>query len=160
MCIRDSPCNVDKLFRRMKQFGFHARQGGGVCGIEVALMDLAGKAYGVPAYMLLGGKFRDKIRMYCDTDVDGKDTGTAMGQALKRRAEQGYTFLKMDLGINQIRHIPGALSAPLGFLEEGGALHRKLAEARDAGDREEMCIRDRCRIASDLRSVKDSESYA
>ncbi len=136
LLLGENPCNVDKLFRRMKQFGFHARQGGGVCGIEVALMDLAGKAYGVPAYMLLGGKFRDKIRMYCDTDVDGKDTGAAMGQALRRRAEQGYTFLKMDLGINQIRHIPGALSAPLGFLEEGGALHHKLAEARAAGDQE------------------------
>jgi L-alanine-DL-glutamate epimerase-like enolase superfamily enzyme len=33
----------------------------------MALMDLAGKAYGVPAYMLCGGKFRDEIRIYCDT---------------------------------------------------------------------------------------------
>ena len=44
LLLGENPCNVDKLFRRMKQFGFHARQGGGVCGIEVALMDLAGKA--------------------------------------------------------------------------------------------------------------------
>lgn len=116
--LGENPCNVDKLFRRIKQFGHHGRQGGGVSGIELALWDLAGKAYQIPVYQMLGGKFRDKIRMYCDTDVDGKDTGLAMGEALKKRMEQGFTFLKMDLGIGQLMNEPGTLSAPLGFLEE------------------------------------------
>lgn len=65
--LGENPCNVDKLFRRIKQFGGVSRQAGGVCGVEVALWDLAGKAYGVPVYQLLGGKFRDSIRIYCDT---------------------------------------------------------------------------------------------
>ncbi len=116
--LGENPCNIDKIFRRIKQFGHHARQAGGVCGIEVALWDLAGKAYGVPIYQMLGGKFRDKIRIYCDTDVRGKDTGLAMGEALKKRMEMGFTFLKMDLGIGQLRGEEGTLSAPLGFLEE------------------------------------------
>lgn len=116
--LGENPCNIDKLFRRIKQFGGHARQGGGVSGIELALWDLAGKAYGVPVYQMLGGKFRDKIRMYCDTEVVGKDTGKAMGEALKKRMDAGFTFLKMDLGIGQIINEPGTLSAPLGFLEE------------------------------------------
>ena len=116
--LGENPCNIDKLFRRIKQFGGHARQGGGVSGIEIALWDLAGKAYNIPIYQMLGGKFRDKIRMYCDTDVDGKDTGIAMGHALKKRMEQGFTFLKMDLGINQLHHTPGTLNAPLGFFED------------------------------------------
>src|ERR1700687_317344 len=89
--LGENPCNIDKIFRRIKQFGNHARQGGGVCGIEVALWDLAGKAYGVPVYQMLGGKFRDTIRLYCDTDVQGKDTGLTMGLALKQRMEQGFT---------------------------------------------------------------------
>ena len=38
-----------------------------MCAIEMALWDLAGKAYGVPVYQMLGGKFRDKIRCYADT---------------------------------------------------------------------------------------------
>ena len=41
--LGENPCNVDKLFRKIKQFGGHARQGGGVCGVEMALWDLAGK---------------------------------------------------------------------------------------------------------------------
>lgn len=116
--LGENPCNIDRIFRRIKQFGGHARQGGGVCGIELALWDLAGKAYGVPVYQMLGGKFRDKIRMYCDTDVDGKNSGKAMGKALKKRMEKGFTFLKMDLGIDLLYDEPGALTAPLGFLEE------------------------------------------
>ena len=65
--LGENPCNVDKIFRKIKQFGGHARQGGGVCGIEMALWDLAGKAYNVPVYQMLGGKFRDQIRLLLRT---------------------------------------------------------------------------------------------
>ena len=116
--LGENPLNVEKLFRRIKQFGGHSRQGGGVSGIEIALWDIVGKAYGVPVYQLLGGKYRDKVRMYCDTDVDGKHTGTDMGNALKKRMEMGYTFLKMDLGIELMLDEPGCLNAPSGFLED------------------------------------------
>ena len=116
--LGENPLNVDKLFRRVKQFGHHSRQGGGVSGVEVALWDIAGKAWGVPCWQLLGGTFRDKIRVYCDTDVDGKHTGHDMGLALKRRMDMGFTFLKMDLGIGLLINEPGTLTAPLGFLEE------------------------------------------
>jgi L-alanine-DL-glutamate epimerase-like enolase superfamily enzyme len=112
--LGENPCNIDRLFRKIKQFGHHGRQGGGVCGVEMALMDLAGKAYGVPAYALAGGKFRERVRMYCDTpnELDGKD----MGRKLKERLERGFTMLKMDLGVNQLISIEGALSWPQGML--------------------------------------------
>ncbi len=116
--LGENPCNVDKLFRRIKQFGGQSRQGGGVSGVEVALWDLAGKAFGVPVYQMLGGKFRDSIRIYCDTDVSGKPSGKKMGEALKERMEMGFTFLKMDVGIGLIADEPGALSYPLGLWEE------------------------------------------
>lgn len=116
--LGENPCNVDKIFRKIKQFGGHSRQGGGVSGIEIALWDLAGKAYGVPLYQLLGGKFRDEIRVYCDTDVEGRHTGHDMGLALKKRLDMGFTFLKMDLGIGLLMDEPGALTAPLGFLDD------------------------------------------
>lgn len=124
LLLGENPCNVDKIFRRIKQFGGHARQGGGVSGVEVALWDLAGKAYGVPVYQMLGGKFRDKIRIYCDTDVQGKPDGIKMGKALKARMELGYTFLKMDVGIGLISDVPGALSYPKGVMEDMRTLGR------------------------------------
>ena len=48
--LGENPCDVDKIFRKIKQFGGQSRQGGGVCGVEMALWDLAGKAYNVPVY--------------------------------------------------------------------------------------------------------------
>ena len=134
--IGENPCNIDKIFRRIKQFGGMSRQAGGVCGVELALWDIAGKAYGIPVYQMLGGKFRDKVRMYCDTDVDGKDTGLNMGDALKKRVEKhGYTMLKMDLGINQLWDVEGGLCAPVGFLDEYQHTAEMAREAKARGDK-------------------------
>jgi L-alanine-DL-glutamate epimerase-like enolase superfamily enzyme len=126
LLIGENPCNLDKLFRKIKQFGGHARQGGGVCGVEMALMDLAGKAYGVPAYALAGGKFRDAIRMYCDTP--NEPTGEAMGHKLKERQALGFTMLKMDIGIQPLIGVKDALSYPAGMLNtnDGTPLDRML----------------------------------
>jgi hypothetical protein len=65
--LGQNPCNVDMIFRAIKKFGGAGRQGGGVSGIEIALWDLVGKIYGVPCYQFLGGKYRDKVRIYADT---------------------------------------------------------------------------------------------
>ena len=119
--LGENPCNVDQVFRKIKQFGYHGRQAGGVCGVEMALMDLAGKAYGVPAYMLAGGKFRDKVLCYSDTD--STPDGTEMGHRLKARMEQGFKFLKMDVGIGLIKHIPGTLIAPPDMIQSRNIMH-------------------------------------
>ena len=118
--LGENPCDIDRLFRRIKQFGGHGRQGGGVSAVEIALWDLAGKAYGVPIYQMLGGKFRDSVRCYCDTDAD-RPSGTEMGKRLKERMDKGFTFLKMDLGLMEIAHIPGAVVGPAGVLDAFGS---------------------------------------
>ncbi len=114
----ENPCNVDKVFRKIKQFGGPARQGGGVSGVEMALWDLAGKAYNVPVYQMLGGKFRDRIRCYADT-TESNDP-KVFGQRLKARHEQGFTWLKMDLGIDLVANIPGTVTHPEGVSLGGG----------------------------------------
>jgi L-alanine-DL-glutamate epimerase-like enolase superfamily enzyme len=74
----------------------------------MALWDLCGKAYGVPAWQLLGGRYRDKIRLYADTP-EVRDPG-GFAEKLKRRVEdQGFTWLKMDMGIQLIATDPGAI---------------------------------------------------
>jgi L-alanine-DL-glutamate epimerase-like enolase superfamily enzyme len=103
-----NPCNVEMLFKIIRQFGNHGRLGGGVCAVEMALWDLCGKAYGVPAWQLLGGRYRDKIRLYADTP--GARDPQVFAVTMKRRVEeQGFTWLKMDLGIHVVANIPDAL---------------------------------------------------
>lgn len=119
--IGQNPCNIDAIFRQIKQFGHHGRQGGGVSGIEMALFDLAGKAYGVPAYQLIGGKFRDRVLCYCDTP--SVPNGAEMGRRLRERMAMGFKFLKMDVGIGLLRHVPGTLIAPPGMLDSHTVMH-------------------------------------
>jgi L-alanine-DL-glutamate epimerase-like enolase superfamily enzyme len=109
--LGENPCNVDKVFRKIKQFGFHARQAGGVCGVEMALWDLAGKAYNVPVYQMVGGKFRDSVRIYADATISPDPKIYA--QRMKGRLEAGFTYLKMDLGIGLIEKTPGTLTRPV-----------------------------------------------
>jgi L-alanine-DL-glutamate epimerase-like enolase superfamily enzyme len=111
--LNENPCNVDKVFRKIKQFGGHARQGGGVSGVEMALWDIAGKAYNVPAYQLLGGKFRDKVRCYADT-TQSRDPKEFAQRLKARMVDKGFTFLKMDLGVGLVEQIPGSVTRPVG----------------------------------------------
>ena len=78
----------------------------------MALWDLAGKAYGVPVYRMLGGKFRDKIRLYADTP-SVRDPA-AFADRLKKRLDAGFTWLKMDVGLELVQNTPGTLTHPLG----------------------------------------------
>jgi L-alanine-DL-glutamate epimerase-like enolase superfamily enzyme len=110
--VGENPLQLDKIFRKLKQFGGHARQGGGVCAIEMALWDIAGKVYGAPVYAMVGGgEFRNKIRVYADTE-ESKDP-KIYGQRMKERKEvMGLTWLKMDLGIEMVSDTPGTVTEP------------------------------------------------
>lgn len=103
--IRDqSPLNVYRLFEQLRK---GAVFGGGQAGVfvavlsavETALWDLAGKALGVPVYQLLGGKFRDRIRVYLDTALyqSKLPTPAQFGAAASKAAADGYTAVKFDL---------------------------------------------------------------
>jgi L-alanine-DL-glutamate epimerase-like enolase superfamily enzyme len=70
-------------------------------------------------YQMLGGKFRDSIRCYADT-TESHDP-KVYGERLKARHDQGFTWLKMDLGIDLMEHIPGTITAPAGVsVGQGG----------------------------------------
>lgn len=99
-----NPLNVNRLFEDIRKSGFFEGAQSGMfvavlSAVETALWDLAGKALGVPVYQLLGGKFRDKIRVYCDTALyqarlpTPKDFADAALEAKK----MGFTAIKFDL---------------------------------------------------------------
>ena len=99
--VGQDPLNVDALWERIRVSGIFAGAQGGqyvtaLTGLEIALWDLAGKALGLPVYQLLGGKFRDKIRIYCDSDMDDP-LGPESDKKLPWIKDQGFTAMKIDL---------------------------------------------------------------
>ena len=106
--LGQNPCNVEKIFKRIKQFGGPARQAGGVCAVEMALWDICGKAYNVPAWQLLGGRYRDKVRLYADTP-EASSPEEQQRLINFRVKDQGYTWLKMDVSIGELKGIPGTI---------------------------------------------------
>ena len=108
-----NPCNVEMIFKIIKQFGGHGRMGGGVCGVEMALWDLAGKAFNVPVWAMLGGRYREKVRLYSYIPNSGgvplaeMDINKFKADVKHRMEDQGFTWLKMHPGIEKISKIPG-----------------------------------------------------
>ena len=100
--IGQDPRNVDKLFRdmmsSMSASGFY--QGAvmsAISGIESALWDITGQAAGVPIWQLLGGKFRDKIRIYNDCHAGETETPEAYAAKAREVEARGFTAIKFDI---------------------------------------------------------------
>ena len=99
--VGQDPLNVDALWERIRVSGIFAGAQGGqyvtaLTGVEIALWDLAGKALGLPIYQFLGGKFRDKVRIYCDSDMEDP-LGPESDKKLPSIKDQGFTAMKIDL---------------------------------------------------------------
>src|SRR6478752_154441 len=99
--IGKDPLNVDAIWEQIRVSGIFAGAQGGqyvtaLTGVEIALWDLAGKALGLPIYQLLGGKFRDKVRIYCDSDMEDP-LGPESDRKLPWIKDQGFTAMKIDL---------------------------------------------------------------
>src|SRR6186713_3161326 len=99
-----SPLNVNRIFESIRRQGFFQGAQSGMyvavlSAIETALWDLAGKALQLPIYQLLGGKFRDKVRVYCDTALYQRNLPTAadFGEAALNAKKMGFNAIKFDL---------------------------------------------------------------
>ncbi len=96
------PFAVDAIFEDLRRrYVFDGGTGGALVtaltGIEIALWDLKGKALGVPVYELLGGKFRDRIRVYADCEVDPAMNADQVRQVVDGVVAEGFTALKIDV---------------------------------------------------------------
>ena len=138
--VGENPCDVDRLFRKIKQFGGHSRQSAGICAVELALWDLAGKAYGVPVYQLIGGRFRDRVRLYGDIHIEaGRFTGKLMdpkdvGMALKNYMDDGFTVLKI-LSVELLMYQEGNYCGPLDLMD---AMREAELEGRRAAQKGDL----------------------
>jgi galactonate dehydratase len=103
MLIGQDPLNVEAAFERIRTAGVFAGAQSGqyvtaLTGVETALWDIAGKALGVPVYQLLGGKIRDRIRVYCDSGAREMIPGDEKSkERIHQIQEMGFTAAKIDI---------------------------------------------------------------
>ena len=94
--IGKDPADIEGIWETLYRAGFY--RGGGVLmsaisGIDQALWDIKGKNFGVPVYQLMGGKCRDKMRVY---SWIGGDRPSDVGNAAKAKMDEGFTAIKMN----------------------------------------------------------------
>ena len=94
--VGKDPADIEGLWETLYRAGFY--RGGGVMmsaisGIDQALWDIKGKVFGVPVYQLLGGKCRDKLKVY---SWIGGDRPSDVGRAAKEKMDAGFQAIKMN----------------------------------------------------------------
>jgi galactonate dehydratase len=103
LLMNQDPLNVEAAFERIRTNGIFAGAQAGqyvaaLSAIEMALWDLAGKALGVPVYQLLGGRVRERVRIYCDSGLARMERGDERSLTkLKLIQDMGFTAMKMDI---------------------------------------------------------------
>ncbi|HMP40162.1 MAG TPA: mandelate racemase/muconate lactonizing enzyme family protein [Roseiflexaceae bacterium] len=102
--IGRDPFQIDALFEELRRSyvfdgGFAGALITALTGIEIALWDLKGKALNTPIYELMGGKFRDEIRVYADCQVEPGMDADQIRQVVEAVRARGFTALKIDVDI-------------------------------------------------------------
>ncbi|QGX95243.1 mandelate racemase/muconate lactonizing enzyme family protein [Haloplanus rallus] len=103
--VGENPLDIDRLYEHLvqKMSGEGSIAGkviSAISGIEIALHDVAGKILDVPAYQLVGGKYRDEVRVYCDCHAgDESEPASNAAEAERVVSELGYDAIKFDLDV-------------------------------------------------------------
>ena len=136
--LGEDPTDVTRVMLKIRNLGAFKPWGSAVSAIEMALWDIAGKAAGVPVYKLLGGKIRDRVRVY-NGAVRFPMTGWspeeyAENMAKMKAAREGFTIIKQSIAFHSPmpRQVPdffygevhtGARWPARGLLTERGLKH-------------------------------------
>ncbi|PSP99194.1 enolase [Halobacteriales archaeon QS_5_70_17] len=144
--VGENPLDIDRLYEHLvqKMSGEGSIEGvtvTAISGIEIALHDLVGKLLDVPAYQLLGGKYRDSVRVYCDCHTETESDPEACADEAERVVEDlGYDALKFDLDV------------PSGHEKDRANRHLRPGEIRHKAEIVEYVterVRDRADVAFD-----------
>ena len=136
--IGEDPTNVERVMLKIRRMGSFKPWGSAVSAIEMALWDIAGKAANLPIYKLLGGKVRDKVRVYNGWGrlKNVNETPKEYADNVKKTMEskEGFTIIKMAIGFHSkmVSKVPnffygdfrtGSPHANRGLLTESGLNH-------------------------------------
>ncbi|USZ77375.1 galactonate dehydratase [Halorussus vallis] len=151
--IGEDPLPIEKHWQTMYRGGFY--RGGpvlmsAIAGIDQALWDIKGKHFGAPVYELLGGRARERIRVY---QWIGGDRPADVGDAAKEKVDAGFTALKMN-ATSELRFVdtPAAVESAVD----------RLAQVREAvGDEVDIGVDFHGRVPKPMakRLVKALEPY-
>ncbi len=124
--IGEDPTNVERVMMKIRRMGSFKPWGAAVSAIEMALWDIAGKAAGIPVYKLLGGKIRDKVRVYNGgvrfpmSGYSPEDYADDMRKM--KAAAEGFTIIKSPISFHSAMpyHIPNfSYDEPRGVAPQG-----------------------------------------
>ena len=137
--LGEDPTDVERVMLKIRRLGSFKPWGSAVSAIEIALWDIAGQAAGVSVHKLLGGKIRDRVRVYNGgvrfpmTGYTPKDY--AENTAKMKEAKEGFTLIKQAVGFHNMpmmKQVPdswyddargGALQQNRGLMTERGLKH-------------------------------------
>jgi L-rhamnonate dehydratase len=101
LVVGENPLEVERLWYKMYRGSiYYGRRGAAlqaISAIDIALWDIMGKFYRQPVHILLGGKWRDKVRAYASTLF--RPTPEAMRESARRYLDQGFTAIKFGWGV-------------------------------------------------------------
>jgi L-alanine-DL-glutamate epimerase-like enolase superfamily enzyme len=102
--VGEDPTDVERVMLKIRRLGAFKPWGSAVSAIEIALWDIAGQVAGVPVYKMLGGKIRDRVRVY-NGGVRFPMTGQtprdyAENMAKMKDAKEGFTLIKQAVGFH------------------------------------------------------------
>ena len=102
--LGQDPTDVERVMGRIRRLGSFKPWGAAVSAIEVALWDIAGKAAGLPVYKLLGGKVRDRVRVYnggVRFPMDGQSPEHyAENMRRMKESPEGFSIIKQGIAFH------------------------------------------------------------
>jgi L-alanine-DL-glutamate epimerase-like enolase superfamily enzyme len=136
--LGEDPTDVTRVMLKIRRLGAFKPWGSAVSAIEVALWDIAGKAAGLPVYKLLGGKIRDRVRVYNGAvrfPMEGQSPQAYADNVQKmKESKEGFTIIKQGIAFHShmVHEVPdffysevhtGAPYPNHGLLTERGLKH-------------------------------------
>lgn len=129
LLLGEDPVNIERLWQKMYIRSAHWGRKGVVIpvisGIEIALWDILGKWLNKPVYELLGGAYREKIRVYASAGMS--KPFQELVEEVKQYAEEGYSAVKVRIGhedphqdIELVRELRGAIGDRIDLMVDAG----------------------------------------
>ena len=157
--IGEDPTNVERCMMKIRRMGGFKPYGTAVSIIEIALWDIAGKAASLPVHKLLGGKIRDKVRVYNTAvhrfPVKGpKPEDYAESVAANKASGEGFTIIKHGIGFHSRMgtEVPGFF-----YGTTSGSANRKDTPHQNRGPLTEKGLKSIIEVVDAMKKVLGDE---